>query len=169
MNMQTGCSCETMREADLEEVLHIERAVFRHPWTKDFFRLIMSDTNNYVITLKKGDSIIGYGGYHFLSRQSDFRLTAKKYERVIHLINIAIQPNQQSRGFGTFLLSTLVDHARTRNGSYCYLEVRPSNSRAITFYGRSGFSIIGLIENYYPQECENALVMGKEITRLVNH
>ncbi len=169
MNMKIDCSYESMREADLEEVLRIERAVFKHPWSKDFFRLIISDANNYVITLKRDDSVIGYGGYHFLSQQSDFHLTPKKYERVIHLINIAIRPDQQSRGFGTFLLSTLIDHARSRNSNYCYLEVRPSNSRAITFYVRSGFSIIGLIENYYPQEFENAFVMGMELSRLVNH
>jgi ribosomal-protein-alanine N-acetyltransferase len=167
--MKIDCSYESMREADLDEVLYIERAVFKHPWSKDFFRLIMSDANNYVITLKRDDSIIGYGGYHFLSDRSDFQLTLKKYDRVIHLINIAIRPDQQSRGFGTYLLSTLIDHAKSRNGNYCYLEVRPSNSRAITFYKRSGFSIIGLIEDYYPQESENALVMGKELSRLVNH
>jgi ribosomal-protein-alanine N-acetyltransferase len=163
------CAYETMREADLDEVLHIERTVFKHPWSKDFFRLIMSDANNYVITLKRDDAVIGYGGYHFLSRQTDFTLTRKKYERVVHLINIAIRPDQQCRGFGTYLLSTLIDHARIRNGNYCYLEVRPSNSRAITFYRKSGFFIIGLIEDYYPLESENALVMGKELTRLVNH
>jgi ribosomal-protein-alanine N-acetyltransferase len=157
-----------MREADLDEVLHIERAVFKHPWTKDFFRLIMSDANNYVITLRRDDSIIGYGGYHFLSRETDFRLTREKYDRVVHLINIAIRSDQQSRGFGTYLLSTLIDHARTRNGNYCYLEVRPSNSRAITFYRKLGFSLIGLVEDYYPQESENALVMGMKLSRLVN-
>jgi ribosomal-protein-alanine N-acetyltransferase len=167
--MKIDCSYESMREADLDEVLHIERAVFKHPWTRGFFRLIMSDGNNYVITLKRDDSIIGYGGYHFLNQQTDFLLTSKKYDRVIHLINIAIRPDQQSRGFGTFLLSTLFNHARSRNGNYCYLEVRPSNSRAITFYRKSGFSIIGLIEDYYPQESENALVMGQELSRFVNH
>jgi ribosomal-protein-alanine N-acetyltransferase len=157
-----------MREADLDEVLQIERAVFKHPWTKDFFRLIMSDANNYVITLRRDNSVIGYGGYHFLSRETDFRLTREKYDRVVHLINIAIRPDQQSRGFGTYLLSTLIDHARTRNGNYCYLEVRPSNSRAITFYRKLGFSLIGLVEDYYPQESENALVMGMILSRLVN-
>jgi ribosomal-protein-alanine N-acetyltransferase len=167
--MKIDCSYESMREADLDEVLHIERAVFKHPWSKDFFRLIISDGNNYVITLKRDDSIIGYGGYHFLSQGTDFLLTSKKYDRVIHLINIAIRADQQSRGFGTFLLSTLINNARSRNGNYCYLEVRPSNSRAITFYRRSGFSIIGVIEDYYPQESENALVMGQELSRFVNH
>jgi ribosomal-protein-alanine N-acetyltransferase len=167
--MKIDCSYETMREADLDEVIHIEKAAFKHPWSKDFFRLIMTDANNYVITLKRDDYIIGYGGYHFLSQQTDFLLTAKKYDRVVHLINIAIKKDQQSRGFGTFLLSTLIDHARSRNGNYCYLEVRPSNSRAITFYRKSGFAIIGVIENYYPQEIENALVMGKELSRFVSH
>jgi len=167
VSMKIGCSCETMKESDLDEVHRIERGVFKHPWSKDFFRLIMADINNYVITLKKEGAIAGYGGYHFLSKQTDFLFAAKKYDRVVHLINIAIRPGLQSRGLGTFLLATLFDDARTRNGDYCYLEVRPSNAKAITFYRKAGFSITGIIEDYYPQEAENALVMGRELGRLL--
>lgn len=150
-----------MVEIDLDEVISIEREAFRHPWTKDYFRLILSDINNYVITLKQGKTIIGYGGYHLLKNKSNFLFTKKTYTRLIHLINIAISPPFQNRGFGTFLLNTLINNARTRRTEYCYLEVRPSNTKAFLFYKKFGFSVIGIIENYYPQESENAIVMGK--------
>ena len=33
---------------DIDGVLSIEQRVFRHPWSRDFFRLILSDMNNYL-------------------------------------------------------------------------------------------------------------------------
>ena len=152
--------CTMMLERDIEKVLTIERSVFRHPWSHDFFRLILSDMNNYVVTLRNENGILGYGGYHLLKNRANFLYTKEAYERTIHIINIAIQPREQHRGFGTFLMNTLMGNARSRNAEYCYLEVRPSNQQAYSFYRKCGFSVIGVIENYYPQERENALVMG---------
>lgn len=161
--MIRNCSYSLMLEKDLDEVLIIERAVFKHPWTKDFFRLIISEINNYVITLRQRNTIIGYGGYHLLKKSSDFLFPHKKYNQVIHLINIAIMPYVQNRGCGTLLLNILLNNARSKHCDYCYLEVRPTNSKALAFYKNTCFSIIGIIENYYPQDKENALVMGKEL------
>lgn len=151
-----------MIEKDLDEIAKIERSVFLHPWTKDFFRLIISDFNNCVLTLKLGDIIIGYGGYHLLKKDSSFLFYDRRHKKIIHLINIAIKPQEQNRGYGTFLMNTLLSKARAQNGEYCYLEVRPSNEKALVFYNRCGFSIIGIIDNYYPREKEDAIVMGKQ-------
>jgi ribosomal-protein-alanine N-acetyltransferase len=161
--MAIACIYNHMLEKDLDQVLAIERAVFRHPWSKDFFRLLIADMNNYMITLKLGKSVIGYGGYHLLKSKKSFLFPGREYEKLVHLINIAIAPNEQDQGYGTFLLNTLMGHARSGMGEYCYLEVRPSNERALHFYRKSGFAIIGIIENYYPQERENAFVMGKKL------
>jgi ribosomal-protein-alanine acetyltransferase len=153
-----------MLEKDLDQVLGIERSVFMHPWSGDFFRLLIADINNYVITLKLGNDVIGYGGYHLLKAQNNFLFPNNEYNKIVHLINIAVTPCEQNRGYGTFLLNTLFNHARASRGEYCYLETRPSNEKALYFYRKSGFSIIGIIENYYPQERENALVMGKKLS-----
>ncbi len=155
-----------MAEKDIDHVLIIEQSIFRHPWSKDFFRLILSDINNYMITLKKDDALIGYGGYHLLKGKTDFLPIKETHRHIIHLINLAVQPCFQGRGFGTCLLNTLFSSALRRGAEYCYLEVRPSNKCAFSFYRKSGFSIIGVIENYYPQEKEDAFVMGKDITQV---
>ena len=152
-----------MIEKDLNEVINIERTVFTHPWTKNYFRLIISDMNNYMISLKQKKSIIGYGGYHLLKSNTNFLSTKKEYNRIVHLINIAIDPFYQKRGCGTYLMNTLVNNARSKHGDYCYLEARPSNSRALSFYKKFNFTIIGIIENYYPYEKEDALVFGREL------
>lgn len=164
--MNPPCKYSIMTERDLKEVLTIERVVFKHPWSKDFFRLIISDINNYVVTLSLDNLIIGYGGYHLLKHKANFLSVNKNYTSFIHLINIAVKPYFQKKGFGTYLMNILLNNARMKNAEYCYLEVRPSNNRAITFYSKLGFNIIGIIENYYPQENENALVMGKELMKV---
>ena len=152
-----------MTERDIDTVLSIEKVAFKHPWSREFFRLIVSDMQNYMLTLRTGEDIIGYGGYHLLRNRTSFLSTRHQYDCMIHLINIAIVPQKQHSGFGTFLMNTLINKARSNNAEYCYLEVRPSNERAFSFYLKRGFSIIGVIENYYPQECENALVMGLKL------
>ncbi|GEM_PF-885979 len=159
--------CREMNERDLDDVMRIERAVFKRPWTEEFFRLILSDMNNYIITLRDRD-LIGYGGYHLLKNSSNFLHIQKTYPRIIHLISIAINPGFQHRGFGTMLMNMLMNDALSKKAGYCYLEVRPSNMRALSFYQSRSFSIIGFIENYYAQEHENAYVMGKEITPRLN-
>jgi ribosomal-protein-alanine N-acetyltransferase len=152
-----------MEEKDIDEVVEIERDVFEHPWSRNFFRIILSDINNHVLTLRKGKTIIGYGGYHFLKTHKNFLHTQTDYKHLIHLINIAIMPHFQHKGCGTFLMHTLIDNARLRKADYCYLEARSSNNRAMNFYKKTGFLIIGVIENYYPNEHENAIVMGKKL------
>ena len=165
--MLSSLSYSLMAEQDLDEVLSIEKEVFPHPWTRDFFRLIIQDASNYILTLKKGKTIIGYGGYHLLMNKTNFLYTKKIYNSLIHLMNIAIRVPFQKHGFGTGLLSLLMNNAKTRNAEYCYLEVRPSNTKAFRFYRNYGFSVIGIIENYYPQDKENAIVMGMELTSFI--
>lgn len=165
--MQQRCSYSAMAEKDLDEVLSIEREVFRHPWSREFFRLIISDSNNRVITMHRDDIVVGYGGYHLLKKGTPFLFSGSRLMRTIHLINIAVSFPFQNHGFGTMLLDFLLDNAKRGNAKYCYLEVRPSNLRAFQFYQHRGFSVIGFIENYYPQEKESAIVMGTELSGLI--
>jgi ribosomal-protein-alanine N-acetyltransferase len=161
--MMHHIDCAIMTEGDIDRVLTIERRVFPHPWSRNFFKLILSDMNNHVVILRSGGEIIGYGGYHLLKNRVQFLTAGRPDRRIIHLINIAIAPHMQHRGFGTFLMNSLLCDARSKNADYCYLEVRPSNQRAFSFYRSCGFSVIGIIENYYPQEREDALVMGNTL------
>jgi ribosomal-protein-alanine N-acetyltransferase len=152
-----------MTERDIDSVHAIERSVFPHPWSREFFRLIITDSNNYVITLRVGNQIIGYGGYHLLKNRRNILLPAMRCNRIVHLINIAIHPSCQRRGFGTYLMNALLTNARGRRAEFCYLELRTSNTAAYCFYRTFDFNVIGMIENYYPRENEDAMVMGLDL------
>ena len=78
-----------------------------------------------------------------------------------HILNCCIAPAWQGRGFGYSLMRHLIATARGNATVTLYLEVRPSNTRAVNLYQRLDFDSIALRRNYYPadQGREDALVM----------
>ena len=85
--------------------------------------------------------------------------------REAHILNICIDPDAQSHGPGRRLLRTLVRIARAQNAERVFLEVRPSNPRAIALYFDEGFNEIGRRPRYYPAHTgrEDAIVMAMEL------
>ena len=63
------------------------------------------------------------------------------------------------------LLRALIQLARTRGAQRIFLEVRPSNRRAIALYDMEGFNEIGRRPRYYPARDgrEDAIVMAMEL------
>ena len=59
----------------------------------------------------------------------------------------------------------MIDLARWNRAAQVFLEVRPSNPRAIALYREYGFNEIGLRPNYYPSSKgrEDAIVMAMEL------
>jgi ribosomal-protein-alanine N-acetyltransferase len=85
-----------------------------------------------------------------------------RYVDAWHVMNIAVDPEQRSRGIATMLLERLleltVDDARR---GYT-LEVRVSNATAIALYERLGFEARGMRRGYYTDHREDALIMWKD-------
>jgi ribosomal-protein-alanine N-acetyltransferase len=64
------------------------------------------------------------------------------------------------------MLQALLKIARGHAVQRVFLEVRPSNTRAIALYERSGFNEIGRRPRYYPAANngrEDAIVMAMEL------
>ena len=61
------------------------------------------------------------------------------------------------------MLEHLVDESVKHKAQVMFLEVRPSNTRAVALYQQSGFNEIGLRKNYYDSKSgrEDALVMAR--------
>jgi len=76
----------------------------------------------------------------------------------LHLIHIATRPDARRRGAGRALLTTMIDHARSRKSRLVLLEVRRSNRPAIRLYRAFGFSAIGVRRAYY-SDGEDAIEM----------
>jgi len=71
----------------------------------------------------------------------------------------------QGRGLSRRLLDDLLALAASSCAQTVFLEVRPSNQRALRLYANAGFCEVGLRRGYYPaaKGREDALVLAKEL------
>lgn len=136
-----------MAEADLDEVVAIETAVYSHPWTRgNFCDSLRSEYQCY--TYRIGGALAGY-----------FVLLAAPDEA--HLLNLSVAAEWQRRGHGTALLSDAVALARRSGAKRLLLEVRPSNAAAHGLYSHFRFRQLAVRRDYYPSNGgrEDALVL----------
>ena len=87
------------------------------------------------------------------------------------LLEIAVQPAMQGRGYGKALLAQAIALARRNGAVRMFLEVRESNARARKMYTSFGFEETGRRRNYYPTENgrEDAILMTAQCSRSVPH
>ena len=140
-----------MKQADIEAVAAIEQRAYPFPWSAGIFRdCLRAGHQCWVLDSPRG--LLGYGV-----------LSAAAGEA--HILNICIAPEHQGQGHGLRLLRRLIDLARWHHAQQVFLEVRPSNPRAIRLYREFGFNEIGLRPNYYPAANgrEDAIVMAIEL------
>ena len=130
----------------LDEVLRIEQAVFGDPWPRRFFEEEIRARESIACAVRHGGRLAGY-------------CLAWGLPEEVHLGNLAVAPEYQGRGVGSFLLDWLFDAARERNARRITLEVRPSNVAAQELYLAHGFRPIVLRRGYYQDTGEDALVM----------
>ena len=76
----------------------------------------------------------------------------------MHLLNLAVHPDQRRRGIARSLLTAALDKARAQGAAVVWLEVRPSNAAALSLYHSFGFQEIGIRPGYYTDNGEDALI-----------
>ena len=137
--------------ADVEAVLNLERTIYPFPWTHGNFQDSLNSGYSCWI-YDYCDRPIGYGILMIAAGEA-------------HLLNLGIAHDWQSQGLGRKFLHHLIQIAKTDEVDMMFLEVRPSNTKAIQLYLSEGFNEIGLRRNYYPASNgrEDAIVMGASI------
>ena len=77
-----------------------------------------------------------------------------------HILNVAIKPGLQQRGYGTHLMTEFFKTMKeiTPQEIKYLLEVRKSNEQAIKLYTKFKFSIVGTRKKYYT-DGEDAILM----------
>lgn len=142
---------EPMRMEDVDLVAQIENAAYPFPWTAGIIRDCLRA--DYDCWLLLGDGVVlGYGILSIAVGEA-------------HVLNVCVSPAFQGCGHGRQLMLGLSHIARRRDAERMYLEVRPSNGRAIALYRSLGFREIGRRPRYYPAAAgrEDALVMTMEL------
>lgn len=143
---------EPMREADLDAVLVVERQVYPHPWQRRHFADCLA-SGYQAQRLMAGDTLLGY-------------FVAMPGFEEVHLLNLAVAPEHQRRGWAQVMLEALVLWARGQGSQWVWLEARVSNTRAVQVYQAHGFRRVGTRKQYYPASLgqrEDALVMSLKL------
>jgi ribosomal-protein-alanine N-acetyltransferase len=124
-----------MRDADVPEVIGIERASYQFPWTEGIFRDCVRVA--YVCRVAELDRrIVGYAVMSVGAGEA-------------HILNLCVREDARRAGTGRQLIRYLLDQAHGAGMLEAFLEVRPTNAIALCLYRSLGFEQIGTRRGYY--------------------
>ena len=137
-------------EADLNQVVQIERSSFADPWTEESFRRLLG-----------GHPAI----FQVIECPPDFRVAGYVIAFAVgedaELLNVAVESKFRGKGLAGQMLDAVLMELGGRGVRTAVLEVRESNNAARALYGSRGFTEIGRRRNYYRRPVEDALVMRR--------
>jgi ribosomal-protein-alanine N-acetyltransferase len=140
-----------MNHDDVSMVSDIERRSYEFPWSHGVFRdCLLAGYQN--IVLIRDNTVAGYGVLSIAAGEA-------------HILNICVDPDYRSHGYGEKLLDELLFRARAASVRTIFLEVRPSNERAIALYRKKGFHQVANRPAYYQanEGREDAAVFAKKL------
>ena len=139
---------DEMKEADLDQIIDIEKRSFAAPWSKRLFRETISFplSFNLVIRKKVDNEVVGYANFYVIGDE-------------VQVLNIAVDPESRKKGYAASLLDYAISVLSAEKPKDFFLEVRTSNADAIRLYEGLGFKRVGIRKKYYRETNEDALVM----------
>ena len=147
-----------MELGDLSQVVAIENCwSYLSKWGEAGYREVMSDPRVYTCLVAEDTATPSRPG-----AIAGMAVVAQLIDDC-ELCNLVVVPEYLSKRVGYSLLQASVEVAQYLKISRMLLEVRQSNHRAIEFYKRNGFRIIGERKNYYLNPRENAWVMERAV------
>jgi ribosomal-protein-alanine N-acetyltransferase len=136
---------QTFTEQHLPRILAIENTVFGEDSFPESVFLDLLEQPNVIGMVVTGqlNEIVGYTMLRHAKKESE-------------ILTIAVTPNRHRKGVGIYLMKNIIIKMLSIDIKNIFLEVRPSNTPAISLYKKFGAEKVGVRENYY--EDEDALV-----------
>lgn len=142
----------TVRRAtaeDTETVAAIEALCFPDAWSASSLLSHTEGAGGLLLVALRDGEAVGY-------------LTARVLPPECELYRIAVLPHSRHTGAASALMEALFDSLKTEDCSALFLEVRESNTPAISLYKKFGMREVGRRKNYYRNPTEDALLFAKE-------
>jgi len=150
-----GIDIRAVAKDDLNDILFIENQSFQRPWNYISFVNELAIDQAFLFAARHTrtagpDQMIAYICFRVLDDE-------------MHILKIAVEHSWRRRGVASLLLDTHLNNGLKNNIHKVFLEVRDSNTAAIAFYNKRGFTCIGRRPNYYSNTNgkEDALLMMK--------
>lgn len=135
-------------EARAEQIADLEKICFSEPWSQNVIVDAMNHGTLFFVGVK-GEKLLGYVGISIILDEG-------------YITNIAVFPEYRKKGVALALLNAVFSVAEQKNLSFVSLEVRESNTAAISLYEKTGFKKAGMRKDFYRDPKENALILTKE-------
>lgn len=132
------------KPTDLDDVLTIEYEAFPDPYPIDVL-INLHERGAGFIVAEVGKRVVGYNIFWI-------------HEGIGHIIAIAVNSNFRNMSVGSLLLDKSLKVLKYNGIIKVQLEVRKSNTKAINFYIKHGFTTISEEDNYY-SDGEAAFIM----------
>ena len=146
---RSGIEIRPLELRDLSAIEEIERRSYPTPWSRSMFAGELTKPSSISLGAFDGDLLVGY-------------VIVSRYVDAWHVMNIAVHPENRSRGVASAMLERLFELTANDMRRGHTLEVRISNERAIRLYERFGFKRRGLRRGYYTDNREDALIMWRD-------
>lgn len=143
----------TVRRCKYEDILavaELEKECFKgESWGFGTLASAFENSNYTMLVAEDGNEIIGYGCIQTVCEGCD-------------LENVLVAEPYRGSGVGKAIVTELLNDARARGAQEVFLEVRVSNSAALSLYLGCGFSGVYARTRYY-SDGEDCLVMKRAL------
>jgi ribosomal-protein-alanine N-acetyltransferase len=158
--VQTMYTLRQFKPDDLEKVMHINQVCLPENYSTFFFMEIHERYPETFVVAEVASDVVGYIMCRIETGLPDFGLLG--ITKRGHVISIAVLPEYQRKGIGEALIREAMMHMRLYKAKDCYLEVRVSNTPAISLYQKLGFETSRTVRGYYA-DGEDAAIMTRKL------
>jgi ribosomal protein S18 acetylase RimI-like enzyme len=120
-----------------------ETVEYQRPRTKRRFFEVYDEEPVEQLLFEAGDEVVGYAEVAFEATGDDNWINPRFFEkrdmRPLFVEELAVHPEYQGRGVGSFILDQLHHLARVRGCTHLVLEVAENNESALSWYRRRNF------------------------------
>lgn len=140
-----------MRAEHIPEIARLEAECFSQPWSENALSEELKNENSHFL-VAVSDRVLGYIGVQEICGEA-------------YITNVAVFSEYRKEGIGRKLLKQAGDGAESRKCDFITLEVRESNSAAISLYESEGFEKAGVRKNFYSSPTENGIIYTKNFIK----
>ena len=136
---------------DVDRVVEIEKGSYGWPWKREIMVGYAQSSNEFWV-LEEDQTVVGY------------IISAVNWTD-LHVVNLCVDQKYRGFGYARKLMVFSLYRGVQRGVVRSILEVRPSNTHAITLYKSLGYHLLGRYKEYYPTKDgkEDAHVFSRQI------
>jgi ribosomal-protein-alanine N-acetyltransferase len=142
--------------------MRINRVCLPENYTDFFFIDLYQRFSETFLVAEGNGEVIGYIMCRIEVGLSNFGF--KGLIRKGHVVSVAVLPAHRRKGVGEALINKAMDAMRLYKARQCFLEVRITNTEAISLYKKLGFEVARTINGYYA-DGEDAYLMSRDLSK----